>query len=355
MCILGGISMPYDGFNILESLICLTEERDSRSIEKVLFNTLSGLISFDALILLRLPRHTEDKSLEMAMSLPEKAYEDKLDLMPHEFGEPGIIRDEGISQCIGSGAIVSIGSDEERIIFPLIVDDDVIGVLNIYGCRCNENTIKLIQGIVQVYSNFLAVLNDSEHDTLTGLLNRKTFDAKLIELYSIDAIKDKAELSLKKGRRKGKKVIHHQIGILDIDLFKRINDNFGHVYGDEVLILFAEMMRKIFRSSDFLFRFGGEEFVVVLLNVSGKQAFNIFERFRTELEKVSFPQVGKVTVSIGMANLDSQCHSTILLERVDQALYYAKEHGRNQVCNYHELVKKGHLYEMEFDGQIDLF
>ena len=66
--------MQYDGFNILESLLCLTEERDSRSIEKVLFNTLSGFISCDALILLRLPRHSDDKSLEMAMSLPDKAY-----------------------------------------------------------------------------------------------------------------------------------------------------------------------------------------------------------------------------------------------------------------------------------------
>lgn len=347
--------MPDDGFKLLEALTCLTEERDTRSLEKVLFHTLSGLVSFDALILLRLPRHSDDKSLEMAQSLPENAYEDKLNLIMHEFGEPGIIRDEGINQCIGSGAIVSIGSDNERILFPLLAHDEVIGVLNIYGCQCNAQTIKLVQGFVQVYSNFLTVLNDSEHDTLTGLLNRKTFDAKLIELYSIDAIKDKTQLSARKGRRKSKKVIHHQIGILDIDLFKRINDNFGHVYGDEVLILFADMMRKIFRSSDFLFRFGGEEFVVVLLNVSGTQAYNIFERFRTELEKVNFPQVGRVTVSIGMANLDSQCHSTILLERVDQALYYAKEHGRNQVCNYHELVKKGHLYEMEFGGQIDLF
>jgi len=347
--------MLFEGFNILESLICLTEERDTRSLEKVLFDTLSGFISFDALILLRIPRYSDAKSLEMALSLPEKAYEEKLELIPHEFGEPGVERDEGINQCIGSGAVVSIGSDKERILFPLLVNDEVIGILNIYGCPCNTHTIKLIQGFVQIYSNFLAVLSDSEHDTLTGVLNRKTFDAKLIDLYSIDAINDKAELSIKKGRRRGKKVIHHQIGILDIDSFKRINDNFGHIYGDEVLLLFADMMRKIFRSSDYLFRFGGEEFVVVLLNVSGTQAFNIFERFRTELEKFKFPQVGKVTVSIGMANLDSQCHSTVLLERIDQALYYAKEHGRNQVCNYHKLVEKGHLYEIEVESQIDLF
>ena len=129
--------MPYDGFNILESLICLTEERDTRSLEKVLFNTLSGFISFDALILLRLPRHSEDSSLEMALSLPDNAYENKLELIPHEYGEPGIIRDEGINQCIGSGAVVSIGSDEERIIFPLIVND-VVGECCERDFRVNE-------------------------------------------------------------------------------------------------------------------------------------------------------------------------------------------------------------------------
>lgn len=347
--------MPYDGFNILESAICLTEERDTRSLEKVLFSTLSDFISFNALILLRVPRHSDGKCLDIAMSLPEKAYQDRLDLIEYEFGEPGIRRDESINQCIGSAAVVSIDSEEDHVIFPLVVNDEVLGVLNIYGCACDSDTEKLIQGFVKIYSNFLAVLNDSEHDTLTGLLNRKTFDARLIELYSIDKLKDNIEFSIEDGRRSGNKIIHHQIGILDIDSFKRINDNFGHVYGDEVLLLFSDMMRKIFRNSDLLFRFGGEEFVVVLLNVSSSQAFNIFERFRTELEKFHFPQVGKVTVSIGMGNIDSQCHSTILLERIDQALYYAKEHGRNQVCNYHDLVEQGQLYEIEIEEQIDLF
>lgn len=347
--------MSYDGFNILESVVCLTEERDTKSLEKVLFDTLSRFIHFDALILLRLPRHSEDLYLEMARSTPLNAFEEKLKLKHYEFGEPGIERDEFISHCIQSGEVISLDLNDRRVIFPIIVDDEVKGVLNIYGCSLDTNTEKLIQGFVSIYSNFLAVLNDSAHDTLTGLLNRKTFDARLTELYSIDNFKDKPELSDRDERRNQTQVINHQIGILDIDSFKRINDNFGHIFGDEVLLLFSDMMRKIFRSSDLLFRFGGEEFVVVLLNVSESQGFDIFERFRTELENYRVPQVGKVTVSIGMANIDSACHPTILLERIDQALYYAKEHGRNQVCNYHQLVAQGHLYAIEVESEVDIF
>lgn len=347
--------MSYDGFNILESVVCLTEERDTKSLEKVLFDILSKSINFDALILLRVPRHSDDLCLELARSIPEKAYEEKLTLKRREFGEPGIIRDEVINHCIQSKNIISIDLNGKRAIFPIVVADDVMGLLYIYGCPCDENTKKLIEGYVSIFSNLLAILNDSAHDTLTGLLNRKTFDVRLTELYSVEDLSDKSDISIEDERRNSHQDIHHQIGILDIDSFKRINDNFGHIYGDEVLLLFADMMRKIFRSSDLLFRFGGEEFIVVLLNVSREQARSIFERFRNELENYYFPQVGKVTVSIGMGDIDAKCHPTLLLERIDQALYYAKEHGRNQVCNYHELVDKGLMYAIEVESEADIF
>jgi len=347
--------MSFDGFNILESAVSLTEERDTKTLDNVLFDTLSRFIHFDVLILLRLPRYSDDLCLEMAKSMPLNAFEEKLTLKQYEFGEPGIERDELISNCIESGDVISFDLNGLRVLFPILIDGEVKGVLNIYGCSSDANTEKLIQGFVRIYSNHLAVLNDSAHDTLTGLLNRKTFDARLTELYSTGNLNDNSASSVPDERRNQEPVIHHQIGILDIDSFKRINDNFGHIYGDEVLVIFSNLMRKIFRSSDLLFRFGGEEFVVVLLNVSESQGFDIFERFRKELDNYNVPQVGKVTVSIGMANIDSTCHPTILLERIDQALYYAKEHGRNQVCNYHELVDKGLMYPIEVENEVDIF
>ena len=147
----------------------------------------------------------------------------------------------------------------------------------------------------------------------------------------------------------------HWIGILDIDHFKNINDNFGHMYGDEVLLLFANLMEKTFRNSDLLFRYGGEEFVVVLSPTTESEAFLVFDRFRKKLESFNYPRIGKITISIGIVNINSQEHPTTLLEHADQSLYYAKEHGRNQVCNYNELIKAGKLKVRQIESDIDLF
>jgi diguanylate cyclase (GGDEF)-like protein len=145
------------------------------------------------------------------------------------------------------------------------------------------------------------------------------------------------------------------VGIIDIDHFKNVNDRFGHIFGDEMLLLFAGMMKKEFRNTDLLFRFGGEEFVVFLLNINEQEAFNKFDGFRQRLQQFVFLQINTITVSIGITQIDTQFHSTKLLEQADQALYYAKEHGRNQVRNYHHLINAGSLSTLQIDNKIDLF
>ena len=127
------------------------------------------------------------------------------------------------------------------------------------------------------------------------------------------------------------------------------------MYGDEVLLLFANLMEKTFRNTDLLFRYGGEEFVVVLSPATESDANMIFERFRKKLELFNFPQIGKITVSIGMVNIHTQEHPATLLEHADQSLYYAKEHGRNQVCSYNELIKSGELKVRQVESDIDIF
>ena len=91
----------------------------------------------------------------------------------------------------------------------------------------------------------------------------------------------------------------HWLAVSDIDFFKRVNDDFGHLYGDEVLLLMANIMRETFRGTDILFRFGGEEFVIVLRSTNQQGAHQALERFRITVEEYDFPQVGNVTISIG--------------------------------------------------------
>jgi diguanylate cyclase (GGDEF)-like protein len=129
--------------------------------------------------------------------------------------------------------------------------------------------------------------------------------------------------------------------MIDVDHFKRVNDSFGHLFGDEVLLRMGDLMRKTFRGGDRLFRFGGEEFVVILNAQDEALAATSFNRFRISVENHEFPQVGKVTCSIGFTAVTNRDVPTDVVGRADEALYYAKESGRNQVRCYERLVAEG--------------
>lgn len=119
--------------------------------------------------------------------------------------------------------------------------------------------------------------------------------------------------------------------LLDVDGFKGINDKFGHAVGDDVLIALAHKVRTHLRNSDLLGRWGGEEFMILSLDHAGPQALQMADRLRTELEEHSYPDVGKVTVSVGVTMLIPGESIEAFVKRADDALYQAKERGRNRV------------------------
>ena len=343
--------MSSNTLQILEPAIYITEERDRRSLEKALLETLSELFSFETVILLQIPKNSKHKYIEPVLSVPVNACHDKLKLLPAKFGEKKVEIDEWMFDSINfCKPIKTSFNGSPRAIFPLIINKVITGLLDIYGYQDNSETDSAIIALTRIYSNFIAILQDSEHDTLTGLLNRKTFDRRLAEIFS-----DQDSMPSITENQNINPDIKHWIGIMDIDHFKRVNDTFGHLYGDEVLLLFSGIMQKTFSNNELLFRFGGEEFVVILLNVTETEAVAKFEKFRKNIEEFTFPQVGQVTVSIGVAKINEEIHITTLLEQIDKALYYAKEHGRNQVCNYDELISKGLLSERKINNDIDLF
>ena len=129
------------------------------------------------------------------------------------------------------------------------------------------------------------------------------------------------------------------LAVMDIDFFKRVNDNFGHLIGDEVLLLMARLMRTNFRFHDQLYRFGGEEFVILMRCASPEASGKVLERFRRMVEEHVFPQVGYITVSVGYTMLRNDDTPGAAFDRADKAVYYAKAHGRNQVVSYQELVE----------------
>ncbi len=342
--------------NLLESVIHITEERDKKSLERVLAKTLYDYIKCSALVIFRVIDGLEGELLEETASIPEEACADYFKLAQCEYGLQRIMRDSSINACIQSRKTISEEIDGvKRVLFPLVIKDQVTSILFIIGEHCSSTTEKLVQCFLRIHSNFLAIIDDNEHDTLTGLLNRKTFDARISALLSLSSSKVKSTSPTGEERRHTKDTKSHWLGVMDIDHFKKVNDNFGHVYGDEVLLLFSDMMKKTFRSRDLLFRYGGEEFVVVLSQVDEKKAFSVFERFRKKLERFDFPQIGQVTVSIGIVEIAAQDHPSTVVEHADQALYYAKEQGRNQTFNYNALINAGLLKERRTAGDIELF
>jgi diguanylate cyclase (GGDEF)-like protein len=206
--------------------------------------------------------------------------------------------------------------------------------------------LQTAEGFVQLLVNSLAMLDYSETDSLTRLLNRKTFDEYLIKILTHIPVQNDAlsgALHLPQRRLSHPDARDHWLGVMDIDHFKSINDRFGHLIGDEVLILMANLMRESFRVQDKLFRFGGEEFVALLRPAEFSHAIGTFQRFRSQVESHEFPQVGHVTVSIGFTRIKLGDTLSMILDSADEALYWAKEHGRNQCHAFETLVADGKL------------
>lgn len=143
--------------------------------------------------------------------------------------------------------------------------------------------------------------------------------------------------------------------MVDIDHFKRVNDGFGHQIGDEVLILVARSLKKSFRGSDRIYRFGGEEFVILLRSSDDAAVFQMVERFRMQMEASKFSLVGCLTASVGLAEVQASDSPTTACEKADQALYCAKNNGRNRVCSHADLVNIGLFKNESKVSDIDLF
>ncbi len=127
------------------------------------------------------------------------------------------------------------------------------------------------------------------------------------------------------------------IAVLDLDHFKQVNDQHGHAVGDYILKMFAQILKAQRRASDFVARFGGEEFVIIFPNTNVAGAMNFLERLRKSVEEALCIQVSDkelcVTVSIGVAQLNTEDTTESLFKRADNALYVAKEAGRNRVVS----------------------
>lgn len=255
-------------------------------------------------------------------------------------------------EALSGQTVVTSEDDVGLSVFPLATDREVVGVLELVtdGVMHTEAQ-RMVGSILRIYRNFEGLLDYSERDTLTGLLNRKTFDESFLKISS--AIPQVA--ASKDVRRTNGPGRRYWLGMIDIDHFKAVNDTFGHLIGDEVLLLLSRLMRSSFRFHDRLYRFGGEEFVVLMRCDSEVDASRAFERLRLNTSSYPFPQVGHITVSVGFSELKAGDSPSAAIERADKAVYYAKTHGRDQVQSHADLIARGEIEVSEKIGDVELF
>jgi len=251
-----------------------------------------------------------------------------------------------LAQCLATGGESARRSAPQRhtLWLPVWLAGRASTCLEITQSRAfSRHQRGVIMGVFFVYQNYQSLLDYSERDALTGLLNRKTFE----EQFARQAGNAPAA-------HEGADTPRQWLAVIDIDHFKAVNDRFGHLYGDEVLILVANVLRTQFQSQDRIFRFGGEEFVVLLRAITLAQTRQALERLRAAVLAHAFPQIGHITVSIGCA-ATQQGSPVEAMGRADQALYHAKEHGRNQVRFYDDLLASGALQVKVTHDEVELF
>ena len=153
-------------------------------------------------------------------------------------------------------------------------------------------------------------------DALTGLFNRTGLSASL-------------PLDIERAQRYRRPL---SVVLLDLDHFKRVNDEYGHLVGDQVLVEFAKLIQATVRQIDAIYRWGGEEFLIVCPETPPELVSNLTERVLDGVRRHRFPMQRTMTVSAGIANLGAGDTMTSLLQRADEALYQAKTAGRDRIC-----------------------
>ncbi len=332
--------------NILKHIETLTQQREINLLDLSITSALVQLLR-PRIVRLRQLYNRETGLAAVTTAWNDGTHSQCLPDTPTESDFEPVAASPGLHACLERhGAFAEVNSDTQahHYWFPVYMHDAPYACVEIVSDGMLSAPRKgMVAGIMGVYRNFLSLLEESQRDGLTGLANRKAFDRSLRRLLTTIATQGSVleERRTATGR-------DNWLAIVDVDHFKTVNDCHGHLHGDRVLIEVAGIMRKTFRVQDRIFRFGGDEFIILIRQTASGHVATSLERFRREVENHAFAAQDKterLTVSVGYSKITASDTPTTVLGHADNAHYYAKKHGRNRVCSYNQLLAKGSLMQ----------
>jgi len=357
-------------FHLTDLVATLTDQRDRASLDVALARVLMDLLQPASVTIYLVMSDSNDQRWLPAIVLLQGQEVQVNDAMHADFRRLGRVEEDSPRQrCLEANLPVVTEQESGEpgaclTCLPLFVGGALTdaGVIEVRSAaRLDAQALASVERVLRVYRNMHDMFQYSERDALTGLLNRKSFEETFYKSLRDDgALRGDTAVGAEDrpgdppGRRT-RLAEQFWLAMVDVDHFKQVNDQFGHQIGDEVLILVARILKNTFRGYDRVYRFGGEEFVVLLRSPDHAAAMQTVERFRQKMEQYRFPQVGRITVSVGLSGIGGGDAPDVVCNHADQAVYYAKRNGRNRVCSYDDLVQQGQLQTDVRDGGVELF
>lgn len=330
-------------FELMQALSSITQVDSSEAMRQRFAEALAGIFPVSSI---RYFTPASGGRLNLPLSCEIRHGTNSPEFFWSREPQRNIMPQGALARCLASQTPQHPAGNQHLDWFPICSKHKLLEIIEISQLPGSADQRKLLIQVLNIYANFLRILHDQEIDTLTGVYNRGAFDA---ELYlTAQSLRHTPKSRLRRGPQ-------WWLLMIDVDHFKRVNDGFGHLIGDEVLLLVARLMRQNFRGVDRIYRYGGEEFAVMLSQCSQKNARLSAERLRKKIAGTDFPQVGQITISTGMAPIDRFDHVANIVGRADQALYQAKCTGRNRVCEYTSQPRAAQSMPLPAAGALELF
>jgi diguanylate cyclase (GGDEF)-like protein len=354
---------------LTDHLIKLTDHRDRDLLELTLSKALIDLLPLQRVLVSNVvSEEGSDRWLEVT-TLDARGGGKVVDPLRVDFSALPVLKDfKDRLRCIEERQPIEVawaGENGPRITYlplfdPLRNTED--GVLEIHSAKAlEESQLQLVGQVLHVFRNMYNLLAYSDRDGLTGLLNRKSLDdtfysAVLEEMDVGQGAPKPLEASVVPGQERRHRVPpNYWLGTVTVDAFGAISEKGGHLIAEEVLLLVARILNNTFRTYDRIYRLGGEQFAVLMHCPDEALVLAAFERFRANMDKFNFPQVGHATACGGFTRVSPQDSPSTALERAERAVEHGRHLGGNKVFSYAELVRTGVFEELTHEGAVDLF